>query len=93
MDFPAIFEEQTEKIKGEKKEMFSCFYSLLKEYNACYNLTTILEEKEEFYKHFLDSLAGESLFEKTLCFCNERQCGDFGTIRFYQRMGYVFGIG
>ena len=64
MDFPAIFEEQTEKIKGEKKEMFSCFYALLKEYNARYNLTTILEEKEVFYKHFLDSLAGESLFEK-----------------------------
>ena len=64
MDFPAIFEEQTEKIKGGKKEMFSCFYALLKEYNARYNLTTILEEKEVFYKHFLDSLAGEKFFEE-----------------------------
>ena len=64
MDFPSIFEEQKEKIIGEKKEMFACFYALLKEYNARYNLTTILEEKEVFYKHFLDSLAGEKLFEE-----------------------------
>ncbi|MDE6273740.1 MAG: 16S rRNA (guanine(527)-N(7))-methyltransferase RsmG [Clostridiales bacterium] len=33
-------------------------------YNQRYNLTAITEEKEVIYKHFLDSLAGESLFPK-----------------------------
>lgn len=49
-----------EKIKGEKKEKFDCFRSLLLEYNEKFNLTSIIDEKEIFYKHFLDSLAGES---------------------------------
>jgi 16S rRNA (guanine527-N7)-methyltransferase len=47
---------------GEFYEKFSCFYELLKEYNAKYNLTSIVEEEEVFYKHFLDSVAGEFLF-------------------------------
>jgi 16S rRNA (guanine527-N7)-methyltransferase len=47
---------------GEFYEKFNCFYELLKEYNAKYNLTSILEEEDVFYKHFLDSAAGEFLF-------------------------------
>jgi 16S rRNA (guanine527-N7)-methyltransferase len=47
---------------GEFYEKFFCFYELLKEYNAKYNLTSIVEEEEVFYKHFLDSVAGEFLF-------------------------------
>jgi 16S rRNA (guanine527-N7)-methyltransferase len=47
---------------GKFYEKFSCFYELLKEYNAKYNLTSIVEEEEVFYKHFLDSVAGEFLF-------------------------------
>jgi 16S rRNA (guanine527-N7)-methyltransferase len=47
---------------GEFYEQLNCFYELLKEYNAKYNLTSILEEEEVFYKHFLDSAAGEFLF-------------------------------
>lgn len=48
----------------EKKEEFQVFYNLLIEYNKRYNLTAILEEKEVYYKHFLDSLAGVHLFNK-----------------------------
>jgi 16S rRNA (guanine527-N7)-methyltransferase len=51
-------------IGEEKKELFDAFYALLKEYNERYNLTAIIEEKEVFYKHFLDSAAGEFLFKK-----------------------------
>lgn len=51
-------------ITGEKKEKFDCFAALLKEYNEKYNLTSITEEKEVLYKHFLDSSAAAGLFEK-----------------------------
>ncbi|MBQ7913823.1 MAG: class I SAM-dependent methyltransferase, partial [Clostridia bacterium] len=54
-------------IRGEKKELFEAFRALLLEYNAKYNLTAITEEKEVFYKHFLDSAAGEFLFSKNAC--------------------------
>ena len=61
--------EQTEwyqnVIKGEKKELFSAFRTLLLEYNEKYNLTTITEEKDMFYKHFLDSAMGEKYFKKS----------------------------
>ncbi len=50
-------------IRGEKREKFEEFRTLLLEYNEKYNLTTILEEKDMFYKHFVDSVAGESLFK------------------------------
>ena len=53
-----------EKITGEKKEKFALFKSLLLEYNERFNLTTITEEKDIFYKHFVDSAVGESLFHK-----------------------------
>ena len=61
-------QERLEKLKKlifeEKREEFDKFRALLLEYNQKYNLTTILEEKEVFYKHFLDSAAGEHLFNK-----------------------------
>lgn len=44
------------------RQVFETFYSLLTEYNAKYNLTSILEERDVYYKHFLDSIAGEDLF-------------------------------
>ena len=34
------------------------------EYNEKYNLTTIVEEKNTYYKHFIDSVLGEGLFTK-----------------------------
>jgi 16S rRNA (guanine527-N7)-methyltransferase len=52
------------EVLGEKKEKLDAFRALLLEYNQRYNLTTILEEKDVYYKHFLDSAAGMDLFEK-----------------------------
>lgn len=51
-------------IKGEKIAEFAKFRELLIAYNQRYNLTTILEEKDMEYKHFLDSAAGADLFTK-----------------------------
>ena len=50
-------------INGEKRELFQAFRALLLEYNGKYNLTTITEERDMQYKHFLDSAMGESLFK------------------------------
>ena len=53
-----------EKIKGENREEFELFRALILEYNQRYNLTTVLEEKDMYYKHFLDSAAGVEFFKK-----------------------------
>ena len=50
-------------LKGEAKERFDAFRALILEYNQRYNLTTILEEEDMLYKHFVDSVAGERLFQ------------------------------
>ena len=55
-----VYEDQ---IIGEKKEQFEAYRALILEYNQRYNLTTILEEKDMYYKHFLDSSAGVDLFK------------------------------
>lgn len=60
-DIQTILEEE---ILGEKKAKFEQFRALLLEYNQKYNLTTILEEKDMLYKHFLDSAAGVDLFSE-----------------------------
>ncbi len=52
------------QIGVKKRELFSAFRSLLLEYNEKYNLTTITEEKDMFYKHFLDSAMGAYLFKE-----------------------------
>ena len=59
-----LIEQYKTLIQGEKKEKFDLFRALLLEYNEKYNLTTILEEKDMFYKHFLDSVLGERFFKK-----------------------------
>lgn len=51
-------------ILKEKKEKFEAFRALLTEYNEKFNLTTIIEEKEVYYKHFLDSGAGAFLLKR-----------------------------
>lgn len=61
MDIEQIFNSQ---ILGEYKEKFEAYRALILEYNQRYNLTTILEEKDMYYKHFLDSAAGVDLFQK-----------------------------
>ena len=58
-NFSPDFELYGQKINGEKKEKFAEFSALLKEFNKKYNLTAITDEKEIYYKHFLDSAAGE----------------------------------
>lgn len=58
MDTENILKDNETLIKGEKREKFEKFRALLLEYNQKYNLTSITEEKEVFYKHFLDSSAG-----------------------------------
>lgn len=45
-----------------RSKEFSEFKELLLESNKKYNLTSICGEKEVIYKHFLDSIAGESYF-------------------------------
>ena len=57
-----INEIYQENILKESKEKLELFRALLLEYNQRYNLTTILEEKDVYYKHFLDSAAGVDLF-------------------------------
>ena len=52
------------KVMEEKREIFEKFRLFLLEYNEKYNLTTIVEEKDIYYKHFLDSAVGEGLFSK-----------------------------
>ena len=52
------------EILGEKRDLLEKFRLLLLEYNQKYNLTAILEEKDVYYKHFLDSGVGEGLFKK-----------------------------
>lgn len=52
------------EIVGVKKELFEKYRSLLLEYNQKYNLTAILEEKDIYYKHFLDSSIGADLFDE-----------------------------
>ena len=61
MDIEQIFNNQ---INGEYKDKFEAYRALILEYNQRYNLTTILEEKDMYYKHFLDSAAGVDLFQK-----------------------------
>ncbi len=46
----------------EQRGRFGDFYALLREYNAKFNLTSIIEEEEVYVKHFCDSLAGMHLF-------------------------------
>ena len=64
MDMQEILNGYENLLKGEKKEIFDAFQALLLEYNEKYNLTSILEDKEIFYKHFLDSVAGERFFKQ-----------------------------
>lgn len=51
-------------IKNVCSDKFTAFREMITSYNEKCNLTTILDEKGVFYKHFFDSCAGESLFPK-----------------------------
>ena len=51
-------------ILNEYSDKFEAFKSLLLEHNKICNLTSITDEKGVLYKHFLDSIAGESFFPR-----------------------------
>ena len=51
-----------ESIQGEYREKFAAFYTLLVDCNQKYNLTSVVEERDVLYKHFLDSVMGERFF-------------------------------
>lgn len=56
-------------ILEEKREQFEKFRALLLAYNEKYNLTSITEEKDIYYKHFLDSVIGEGFFKEGARVC------------------------
>lgn len=64
MDIEKILQANQALISGKKRAKFEHFRSLLLEYNQKYNLTSITEERDVFYKHFLDSSAGTGLFQE-----------------------------
>lgn len=64
MDIYQSIEAKEQIICKEKLEIFEAFRAFLLEYNQKYNLTTITEEKDMYYKHFLDSAVGEFLLSK-----------------------------
>lgn len=47
------------RLYEQEKARFTAFYDLLLAYNAKFNLTALTEEREVYFKHFLDSMAGE----------------------------------
>ena len=49
---------------SENREKLNIFSNLLKEHNKMYNLTSISDDEGIYFKHFLDSVAGEEFFEK-----------------------------
>lgn len=58
-----VMENLINTISKEKKETFEKFRFLLLEYNEKYNLTAIIEEKDVFFKHFVDSGVGVEFFK------------------------------
>lgn len=62
MEIRNIEEIYQTEILGKQYERLEKFRKMLLEYNEKYNLTAILEEKDVYYKHFLDSAAGVDLF-------------------------------
>ncbi len=53
-----------EALYRAQKERFDRFFAMLREANGKFNLTAVTGERETFYKHFLDSLAGEPFFPR-----------------------------
>ncbi len=49
-------------IGGEYSEKFTLYKELLQEYGKMFNITSVLDDGGIFYRHFLDSIAGEEYF-------------------------------
>lgn len=56
--------EKKQEILAKKRETLEVFRQMLLEYNERYNLTAITEEKDVYYKHFLDSAMGADFFKE-----------------------------
>ena len=72
--------ENIQALYEKNREKFREFRELLLFYNAKYNLTTIIDEREMWIKHFCDSLAGEFLFEKDASVAEIGSGGGFPSI-------------
>ena len=60
---------------------FKKYYEFLKEENEKYNLTTITEKEEVYYKHFIDSLSIENIIDlDNTCFCDVGSGAGFPSI-------------
>lgn len=67
--FSADFKKYEELILKTHREKFDCFRETILKYNEKFNLTAITKENEIYYKHFLDSVAGESFFPEGANVC------------------------
>lgn len=47
-----------------REDKFELFKELLKEHNKMYNLTSVCDDEGIYFKHFLDSVAGEEFFDE-----------------------------
>lgn len=56
--------ERLKKLISDNAADFEIFKNLLLEYNKMYNLTAVTDAEGIYFKHFLDSVAGEEFFEK-----------------------------
>ena len=62
-------------------DSFKKYYEFLKEENEKYNLTTIIEENEVYYKHFIDSLSVENIVDlDNISFCDVGSGAGFPSI-------------
>ena len=62
-------------------DSFKKYYEFLKEENEKYNLTTITEEAEVYYKHFIDSLSVENIVDlDNIWFCDVGSGAGFPSI-------------
>ncbi len=57
--------DKKKEMLEQKRETLEIFRRLLLEYNERYNLTAITEEKDVYYKHFLDSAMGVDFFKES----------------------------
>ena len=64
MEINELIKQYEYEVFEKNLEQFEAFRQILLEYNQKYNLTTIIEERDVYYKHFLDSAAGAHLFRE-----------------------------
>lgn len=70
-----LFANSGFKLSKEQESKFSSYYRLISEWNERTDITNIVEEKDVYIKHFLDSL----LLHKSSLIKNESKLIDIGT--------------